>query len=385
MKFAISDGELAINFASIVCATLIMFLVAFLRYTQPQATRSVSFRLSFWIGLADALYRSFYVMWMEVDFRDTVIASNLWFGRIVLWSFYFFPMWFSLLTVSIALDLQLSAFHKHLNIARFQWWYLPVSTLVPLALSSPFLFYGNLVYNSKIKIIILDWPFGLELALTVLVSVVVFACILYSFTIIFACAIKVFSMVFRVRREKDLHGEKNRLRERLVMMSVTRLLGYPLVLIICLPAECIILLLYVTKSRDTAFGDSTGKAKAILTGLQGVFNLIIFLFNPAFSGALSQFKLFKDVKYMKYWNRTAAYSNYAKKYPHLQQVADDELAMAPRNDQINGQANDQLNVQQVPKEQDNQVLSERQLKEAKKKADRILIPFSSGLSEFSTC
>ncbi|KAL1923616.1 uncharacterized protein VTP21DRAFT_8596 [Calcarisporiella thermophila] len=294
MKFAISEGELAINLASIVCATLIMILVAFLRYTQPLATCSISFRLSFWIGLADALYRSLYVVWAERDFCDAVIPNNLWFGRIILWSYYFFPMWFSLLTVSIAFDLHLSAFHKHLNVASFQRWYLPLSTLVSFAFSSPLLFYGNLLYNSKLKILILNWPYEIELANTVLVSVVVFACILYSFTVIFACAIKVFTTISRERREVDLRGEQYRLRERLVMTSMIRLLGYPLVLIICLPAECILLLLYVTKSRNTSFGDSTGKAKAILTGLQGVFNLVIFFFNPTFSSAIREFSFNKS-------------------------------------------------------------------------------------------
>ncbi|KAL1916128.1 uncharacterized protein VTP21DRAFT_6132 [Calcarisporiella thermophila] len=95
-----------------------MILVVLLRYTQPQATRSISFKLSFWIGLSDALYRSFYIIYVASDFLDEVIPNNLWLGRIIFWSFHFFPIWFSLLTVSIAFDLQLSAFHNKLTVQR---------------------------------------------------------------------------------------------------------------------------------------------------------------------------------------------------------------------------------------------------------------------------
>ncbi|KAL1916129.1 uncharacterized protein VTP21DRAFT_6133 [Calcarisporiella thermophila] len=384
MNFAITDGELAINFASVFCGALIMILVVFLRYTQPQATRSISFKLSFWIGLSDALYRSFYIIYVANDFVDAVMPNNLWLGRIIFWSFHFFPIWFSLLTVSIAFDLQLSTFQNKLTVQRYQKWYLPVSTLVAFGLCSPTLFYGGMGYDPKQHRGILDWPYEANLIRVVVFITVISLCLLYSFTIIFFCAIKVFSMVFRVRREKDLHGEKNRLRERLMIMSVLRLLGYPAVLILCMPAECIMHYLIITNTRNTSFGDSTGKAKAILTGMIGILNLIIFLFNPAFSGALSNFKIFKDVEYMKYWNRTAAYTDYAKKYPHLQQIAENAQADAKASANINKLDTGKSDEPEISRVQEQKILPNQHLLDAKRKEDRILIPFSSGISDFST-
>ncbi|KAL1916131.1 uncharacterized protein VTP21DRAFT_6135 [Calcarisporiella thermophila] len=51
----------------------------------------------------------------------------------------------------------------------------------------------------------------------------------------------------------------------------------------------------ISKTRNTVFGDFTGRAKAILTGIQGILNLIIFLFNPTFTSALKEFFINKPV------------------------------------------------------------------------------------------
>ncbi|KAL1914957.1 uncharacterized protein VTP21DRAFT_7662 [Calcarisporiella thermophila] len=149
----------------------------------------MSFRLSFWIGLADTLYRSFYILGAAFDFLDVVLPNHIWLCRIIFWSYTFFPMWFSLLTVSIACDLQLSAFHKHINIARFQKWYLPLSTIIPFGLSTPQLFYGNAWWNVTRKYISTDWSHNFEVAMLVLFNLVVFSGILYSFIVIFICTI----------------------------------------------------------------------------------------------------------------------------------------------------------------------------------------------------
>ncbi|KAL1925177.1 uncharacterized protein VTP21DRAFT_60 [Calcarisporiella thermophila] len=163
----------------------------------------------------------------------------------------------------------------------------------------------------------------------VIFNVVVIGCILYSFTVIFACVIRVYQMIFKAKRDKALPIEEDRTRERLLMLSAVRLLGYPLVLIITMPAECILSIVYYTRTRETSFGNSATRAKAVLTGMQGVLNLIIFLFNPAFTSALSNFSIFKNTKYFRHWNQTVTYTAYIGDYTHTRPNAE--------NKQTNGQ------------------------------------------------
>ncbi|KAL1916130.1 uncharacterized protein VTP21DRAFT_6134 [Calcarisporiella thermophila] len=141
-----------------------------------------------------------------------------------------------------------------------------------------------MTYDPNLKRVIYEWPYEANLA-----------------------RVAVFIMVYRSRREKDQQRERDRIRERLVMMSVLRLLGYPVVLILCLPAECIMQYLIFTNSRNTPFGDTTGRVKAILTGMIGIFNLIIFFFNPSFSSAISE--LFKKSTCPQSKSRSISYAS----------------------------------------------------------------------------
>src|SRR2546430_2498666 len=97
-KIRISDGEAALNCLSIACVLIMMALVLCLRFTQPAVAKTVSFKLSFWIGLVDALFRASYLLNEAIDFLDAYlfpngVASNYWLSKILLWTIFFFPLW----------------------------------------------------------------------------------------------------------------------------------------------------------------------------------------------------------------------------------------------------------------------------------------------------
>ncbi|KAL1920703.1 uncharacterized protein VTP21DRAFT_1080 [Calcarisporiella thermophila] len=316
MIFGMSGAEVALNLVSIVFAVMMMGIVVWLRIMRPKVSNNISFTLSFWIGLADALYRAFYLLFMAHDFNDSVLPSNNWLCRILLWSFFFFPIWFSLLTVSIAFDLQLSFIHEKLIIRQYQGWYLPISTIVAFAVTTPQLFYRKAWWNIEYKYISTDWPYETELALNIVQSSIILASILYSIIIIIISLHKVFETIRKMEKDRVKKFE-NRKIELQVIVSVIRVLGYPLVLIICLPATSILALLYATHSRFTPVGDATLVAQNITAGMQGILNFIVFLFNPSLTQSLSNVPFFKDI--WLFQRRTVQYTSILVKKPEENQ------------------------------------------------------------------
>ncbi|KAL1920712.1 uncharacterized protein VTP21DRAFT_1089 [Calcarisporiella thermophila] len=312
MIFEMSVAEILLNFASIFFALLMMIIVIRLRFVRPSVAGNISFTLSFWIGLADALFRITYLLFMAYDFNDTIPPSSGYF-RFLLWTIYFFPIWFSLLTVSIAFDLQLSFIQGKMIIRQYQKWYLPVSTIVSFAATTPQLFYGNVWWNSEYDYISSDWPYEIDLLSEVLRSVITFGSIMYSIIIICISLHKVFETIRKMEKDR-VKKFNNRKLELQVIVSVMRVLGYPLVLIICMPAETILGILFVTHNRYTPFGDATQTAKNITSGMQGILNFIVFLFNPSFTQSLSGVPFFKDI--WLFQERTCPYTGIGALEPH---------------------------------------------------------------------
>ncbi|KAL1920702.1 uncharacterized protein VTP21DRAFT_1079 [Calcarisporiella thermophila] len=269
-----------------------MAMVIWLRIVRPKVSNNISFTLSFWIGLADALYRAFYLLFMAHDFNDAVLPSNNWLCRILFWSFFFFPIWFSLLTVSITLDLQLSFIHGKLAIKQYQNWYLPLSTLVAFVATTPQLFYRKAWWNTNYKYISNDWPYETELALGIVRSIIILASILYSLIIVIISLCRVFRTIQKMKKGR-VKESKARDKEIRILLSVLRNLGYPLVLIVCMPATCILGLLFITHTRFTPFGDATAMAQNVTSGMLGILGFVVFLFNPIFSEILVNWAIFK--------------------------------------------------------------------------------------------
>ncbi|KAL1923859.1 uncharacterized protein VTP21DRAFT_6894 [Calcarisporiella thermophila] len=192
----------------------------------------------------------------------------------------------------ISFDIQLSFIHARRNLKKVQWWYVPVSTLVSFALAAPYLFYGKLWWNNEKKIFGSNWPTHIVLAMNILHSSVIFACIFYSITLILTTLGIVLRRLDNMNKGQTTIKSENRERQRKIIQSVVRLLGYPLVLIICMPAGFVLKILYTMGARATPFGDFTNTANTILGGMQGILNLLIFLFNPALSDALANHRYF---------------------------------------------------------------------------------------------
>src|SRR4051794_15240648 len=104
---ALEPVRLVFDTTSLFCSLVTMFTVLLLRQFQPTLGRSVSFQLSFWIGLTDVIWH-FSGIFLDIP---QYLASHYTNASLVVylnWSAFFFPMLSTMLMACVALDLHLA-------------------------------------------------------------------------------------------------------------------------------------------------------------------------------------------------------------------------------------------------------------------------------------
>jgi len=280
--------SISITFHSIsaVSALTTMILVAVLRKYQPAIGRTISFQLSFWIGVSDFIFHSISIT-NEVP---GLLRNHLptWFPKVVFTVNYFFPLWTVLLVACIALDLHLTYLVGTVNYRRFSSLYAPVSFLFTLIVQLPLMILTRTTWTPAGELGFYEVAGNL---------IVMFACcyalplaigIIYCFVIVVAVLIKLFKGAKEIQQNfsyRDLRKKKQ--LDSTLHMIARRLVLYPLIPIIFRSIS-----IYAPFSWVPGFMSYVLVLiiESLLTSLQGMMNFLVFLLNPALYRAWYNFK-----------------------------------------------------------------------------------------------
>ncbi|KAL1917973.1 uncharacterized protein VTP21DRAFT_3239 [Calcarisporiella thermophila] len=280
--------DVAINGLSAFSGLLMMGMVGYFQRLLPEVINSISFRISFWIGLVDMLWRIEYILVHSDEVMDPFSGKQHWFVRMLGFSGQFLKVWSALLSFCIALDLQLSFIHRRTKLEKIQRCYVPVAFMIAFLANIEWLVYPDVSYRKEWETIVPGWSRRdgiLNMALGV--SVWVAAAILYSMFVVVLVLVRVLSETRRLQTARDV-TEALRIKERALINSVLRIVLYPLVLIVTQPTGLVADWLYtVTSESRSPILRELVKVDAVLVGLIGVLNLIVFLLNPALHRALA--------------------------------------------------------------------------------------------------
>ncbi|KAJ1980129.1 hypothetical protein H4R35_001239 [Dimargaris xerosporica] len=275
---------------SVISGVLIMFIVVLLRLWQPKVARTASFLLSFWIGLSDALYRGTVIVSKQYEYVEQHLSDAL--VRYLFWSEYFYPVWFVLLTVMIAVDLQLTFIHHRRSQNRgFQRYYLPIATLAAFCITMPALFVPDIYWNTEFHGY--TWTFGsstrdsmfVMLGFNVWVALGVIYCAVIVVIIAYRLVQEVRSWGASVIDATTLAPRRSQFTVEL-HRSVARILLYPLVPIITQTLNVVVD--WIPFYSDAA--NTVRRVGTILVSTQGILNLVVFLLNPALHRAISNIR-----------------------------------------------------------------------------------------------
>ncbi|KAL1918529.1 uncharacterized protein VTP21DRAFT_3189 [Calcarisporiella thermophila] len=281
----IGPGQITVNVISAICGLVMMIIVAWFRYRQPDVANTVSFKLTFWIGLVDMLWRVEYLLEMSDEIMYPMAGQYNGFLDLLSWAHSFLRIWAAFLTVCIAFDLQLTFIHKKTQINHIQRWYVLASLLAAFALSLVWLIKSHVTFRTDWNAMDVGWPYE-EFVLVNTVSVVIWIglSIFYSLIVVIMVLVRVLK-VTREMKQRNI-SPAIREKERRLVKSVLRVLLYPVVLIITQPsglaADCL------TTDPTTPLAMFTISADGFLQGSIGILNLIVFCFNPALHRALER-------------------------------------------------------------------------------------------------
>ncbi|KAL1923438.1 uncharacterized protein VTP21DRAFT_8418 [Calcarisporiella thermophila] len=294
---AVNPIELAINILSIISGCLMVVFVTWLRFSQPDVANTVSFKLSFWIGLADAIYRGFFLLRQYHDLMDRVLPSNKALCRFFFWTMISIPLWFAFLTTAIAFDLHLTFILRRTGLKKIQQLYFPVASILALIITLPVLIMGNVSWSPEQHHFNTDWS-PLTLILTTILENNLWMCIsiVYSTIIVILILLRALRYLREVKNSCLHIDSGNRHSERRLVFSVLRILLYPLVLVLCQSVSSFQAWIATLNKFSHPIYRQLFRVGAITTGLQGVLNLLVFFINPAFVEAMGKFPPFSRTK-----------------------------------------------------------------------------------------
>ncbi|KAL1916127.1 uncharacterized protein VTP21DRAFT_6131 [Calcarisporiella thermophila] len=284
-----------LHIISIICALIMMAITIYLRCKRPTISNTISLKLSLWIGLVDVLSRANFLIRVNPSLMNITVSTIPWFPRLLVYTSFFFLMWFAFLSAAIALDLHLSFLCRRVNIKIIQRFYSPLAALVSSIIPLPFLFVGNIYWNPEFQIVYISLERTQAIILeTFCYDLWMASAILYSFAVILAVVFRVFKSLHIIRENFESTSVDMQARERQFTYSVLRILLYPMVLLICCPAGIILDWIYYMNPEISPSVMAAMRADAITSGLQGILNLLVFLLNPAVVRALSHYKIFSN-------------------------------------------------------------------------------------------
>ncbi|KAL1918639.1 uncharacterized protein VTP21DRAFT_2661 [Calcarisporiella thermophila] len=286
---------LILNILSLVGAGVMMAMVVWLRFTRPEVANTISFRLSFWIGLVDVLYRGSYLLRKSYDLLDPFLPTNVWAARIILWTIYVFPLWFAFLTTAIAFDLHLTFIYRRTDVTKFQVWYFPLSTISSVIITIPILIVGNLHWDLEKHAVLYNWDLPTGSMLEIFCQDLWLGItILYSFVVIISVLVRVRSDLKIIQQSCSPNSVRSPIvHDRPLIQSVLRILLYPVVLVICQPVTIVVNWLFFTGMAFSPLGYRMFEAEAVLNGMQGLLNFVVFLLNPAVVRTIGLHNLFR--------------------------------------------------------------------------------------------
>ncbi|KAL1916125.1 uncharacterized protein VTP21DRAFT_6129 [Calcarisporiella thermophila] len=282
-----------IHIASIVCALVMMGMVLYLRCKQPDVANTIALKLTLWIGLVDILSRIVFLIRVNPSVLNSIVSSMPWAPHLLVYMKYFSTMWFVFLNAAIAFDLHLSFLCRRNNIKFIQRLYCPLTMLASLLLSSPFVVITNIQWNVETQTITVSIDPIIALSLEILCfDLWVLSSILYSVAIMLAVAIHVFISLHFIQENIESMPVDMQDRGRQYTHSVLWILLYPMVLMVCCPADILLSWAFLLRLKTTPYTLMVLQAEAITTGLQGILNLLVFLLNPAVGRSLSPYRIF---------------------------------------------------------------------------------------------
>ncbi|KAL1924616.1 uncharacterized protein VTP21DRAFT_4270 [Calcarisporiella thermophila] len=283
----LTAGEITINVFSIICGLLMMIIVVWLRYSHPDVANTISFKLSFWIGFVDVLWRTEFILFKSNEIFDPIAGQDHWIPRLFLWLQHFLRIWAVLPSVCIAFDLQLTFIHGRKNLKRIQRWYIPFTFAFALLATLIYLTRNKVAYdkeklgissNTSLENIIITKALSMTLGIGL--------SILYSLIVVLMVLVKVFLLIRYIKRTQNLSKE-TRQKQTQIITSVLRVLLYPVVLIITQPTG--IAIDWIGTLTTNPYLPAFIKVREIDNVLQssiGIFNFLVFLLNPALHRAL---------------------------------------------------------------------------------------------------
>ncbi|KAL1915989.1 uncharacterized protein VTP21DRAFT_5993 [Calcarisporiella thermophila] len=286
----LSPGDLTINILSAICGFLMMVIVVWLRRTQPDVANTISFKLSFWIGLVDMLWRTEFIISKSDELLNPIAGRDHWVAHLFLWVISFLRLWAVLPTICIAIDLQLSFIHHRKDMKRIQRWYIPGMFIFTFLVTLIYLTRNKVMYdNVKFQFISNASPLNLILTKALCMTLWMSLSVLYSIVVVIMVLIRALQATRNLKRTLNI-SEEVRAEEMQLINSVLRIMLYPVVHIITLPSG--IVLEWVTLTTTDPNFHILSKAREvdnILQGSIGILNFLVFLLNPALHRALKRF------------------------------------------------------------------------------------------------
>ncbi|KAL1914965.1 uncharacterized protein VTP21DRAFT_7670 [Calcarisporiella thermophila] len=272
---------IVINVLSILCGLSMMALVSWLRRRKPDTTDTASFKLSFWIGLVNALWSTHFLLKSSGDILYSMAETDAWWIRMLAWLSCLFYVWDTALSACVAFNLQLSFIHHRTNLKRIQAWYAPGSFLFSICVTFPWLIKptcfnkaGNAFQSELSKEeFVLFYLFFKDLWVGI--------GILYSTAVI---VLVLFHVAREARRLRELKNDMLYAKELKFTQSVVWILLYPAVLIVTHTFG--IIKDFSIRNYDWDTRSTLRMVDKTMISSVGILNFIVFLLNPAFRRSL---------------------------------------------------------------------------------------------------
>ncbi|KAL1914539.1 uncharacterized protein VTP21DRAFT_8164 [Calcarisporiella thermophila] len=301
--------EYILNSISLISGLLMVLIVSYYRYKQPDITNATSFMLSFWIGLNTLLSYSFILLSTVIGKSDD--GTKGFFIRLVSESGLFLNLWASFLVACIALDLQLSFIHRIKNLQWVQQLYAPVTaaaSIIPLivTLLNPI----DFKEDKDFKLDLSRQSHILNFATYFATSAIIFMTWCYTLLVAIMVLFRVIGEFWWMRKPNHSGqniNEEQRKRERQLISSVFRIMLYPIVFIasnfyICIGSALIGIILAISHKdkEETQVLVMMEKMPALkyikisidsLSASIGFIYLLVLLLNPVLQRAMKHSNL----------------------------------------------------------------------------------------------
>ncbi|KAL1914960.1 uncharacterized protein VTP21DRAFT_7665 [Calcarisporiella thermophila] len=257
-----------------------MAIVLWSRISQPCKASILSFRLSFWIGLANMFWCIQYIILRSDEIVHSLEGQLEWFIRVMAFAQTLFPVWIAMLIFCIVFDVHLTVIHEFHNMSRYYRWYALTTFLFAFIFNIPnaIVIHPELIHWDSAH----GWPIQVP-AIQYIFTVTIWigGSILYSVAVILLTLHRMSTSINRLKKLDEIN-EAKRLKEKRLFNTLLRILLYPVVFIVTQTSGLVAMLTQiVTRDAHSSTLYVLFNIDATLLGLSGVLNLMAFLINPS--------------------------------------------------------------------------------------------------------